>query len=216
MGEQCNGQNQPGAPDLPDPQSDDADGRGHSFAFQSTKPSGVEAEERSSCKSPRGTGKERPWRHHSPPRPRHGKADPAHREVHPLVEKSFGLGTRLGRSHGQTQPNLPTLMIQILDTVGIKEPPPCLRKPHPRTAPHMKTSITTHVEIQPQEYDPNGNKSRSERGNLLEINTVTNRQRRTISNKCATFEGAQGTGGRCRDGAVGGPLPVGLGIYRVN
>ena len=52
-------------------------------------------------------------RHH---RARHRAAYPAHREVHPLVEKPFGPPTRLEPSHRTPRRDLCPLVTQMLDT----------------------------------------------------------------------------------------------------
>jgi hypothetical protein len=61
------------------------------------------------------------------------------------------------------------------------------QKTYPKTPPDMKSPVPCQVVITPKSYDPSGNKSLPQRGNLLEINTVTNWMLRTMSNKCATL-----------------------------
>ena len=71
------------------------------------------------------------------------------------------------------------------------KPIPNLSQTYPKPSPRMKAPVPPHVVLAIKPYDPNGNEKQSDRGNLLEINTVINWQRRTMSNKCATFGGAE-------------------------
>jgi len=48
------------------------------------------------------------------------------------------------------------------------------KKTYPKTSPNMKPPVPSQVVITPKSYDPNGDKTLPHRGNLLEINTVTN------------------------------------------